>query len=1248
MNLLWRIGLLFSLCISLSGAFAETLSVTQMGDAGPGSLRDQMLLAEAGDTIVFDATVWGDTLSLTSGSLLLTKAVVIQGPGAHLITMDNKGLGRHFQVNVSEGIPIIRGLTMTGGNGAGLAGAIRSLENLLVEDCHFTGNTADRGGAILSNGDLTLRRCSFTGNTAAVQGGALFISHGEVLLDRCTFFGNQAGQGGAVYAAAGNTVFSASTLAGNSAIGQGGAFVSLDSLVLLSTLIADNTAANSPQGQSLGTTLSLGYNLIADTAGLRMLPATGDVFGNSADPLDPGLAEIFNPGNGVPVIPLLCGSPALDAGNPTDTSLDQRGVAIFNSQRDIGAYELDSPAPTLNCPSDISLSAASCDGTPVLYAAPSLPECVATSLTLTSGYASGAVFPVGSTTVSFQMTQEYGSTQTCSFEVSVSDSEAPEFFGGGGVFQEATLLQAAGISPGDQLGHKLNTSGNFAIAGAPGNDAKGNGAGAAALYRRTADGWDVDTLLLASDGSENDSFGQAVAISGNRVLVGAQRESRLGFFEAGAVYAFERNIAGLWAQQQKLIVPGAGSYDWLGYAVAMDGDQACMTAPRDDDAGFDAGAVYMLTRGATNWVGSQKLVASDGASGDWFGRAVALEDDLLVVGAHLEGTDDRGAAYVFRKSGSVWTEEARLQPADLSGGENFGWSTALNEGRIAIGAFLADPGGKANAGAVYTYEQDSSGTWTLRQKLVPAAAAPGDFTGISVAMLGNQLLAGAYGADLDGSVSGTAIRYTYTDGVWVEQESLRGSAAAGQQNGWSVALADGYALVGAPQASLAGAGGGLIRFFKESSLCGTVLTYPADSLTCSRLVEYPLPQARDNCAVTSFGLHGGLGSGSLYPVGETIDLYEAKDAGGLARSCAITIRIADLQPPVALCDSVILALPADSSISITAAALDGGSFDACGGPVAFALTAEAPSFGCPDLGLTRLITLVVSDTAGNSSSCQAPVTLVNPYPALADSLVLALDPSEFGAADGELAVQLSGGLPPYGYLWSTGDTTAAISGLEAGTYTLMAYDAHCQMLTAEYTLTNPVPLCNQTVEPANLHTEFVSSGVVLRWDAVPESVACRIKGKPLFSPGSFSQLPPVFGDAPDSAFISKSVLVPGFFYIWRVQCACLIAPLVTTKFSLLDTFWVPFLREVDPAAAFNVWPIPATDQLSWSLNAETSGQALLQVLDATGRQHNIEYVMLEEGLQTGHLNLSGLPPGFYVLDIRQRARNWQRPFTVME
>ncbi len=1248
MKMLWRFGLLFSLSFCLFTASAATWWVTQLGDSGTGSLRQQILLAGAGDTISFAPAVWGDTLSLTSGSLSVSKAIVINGPGAHLLTLDNKGLRRHFLFNVPTDFPLLRGMTLTGGDGAGIAGSIRNNANLVVEDCHFTGNIADRGGAIFHTGSLVLRRCTFSANAGALLGGAIFVNSGSVLVDRCTMTGNQSISGGAIYLASGNVAVVSSTLVGNSAVSLGGAFVAMDSMVLLSTLVASNTAATAAQGTNNGTLVSLGYNLVSDTTGMNLSPSAGDLLGNSTTLLDPLLAPLSDSGNGLPVYPLSCGSPALDAGDPANLSPDQRGISVFNTLRDIGAYERDIPAPLLVCPAAIVVTAASCDGATVFYEAPLLPDCAGTTLALLEGLGSGAFYPVGVSTISYEMTQAYGPAQTCSFSVSVQDGEAPEFFGGGGTFEETTLLQAPGISAGDQLGHKLSASGTYAVAGAPGNDLKGNSAGAAAIFQQTETGWVTDTLLLASDGSLNDSFGQSVAMSGSRVLVGAQRESRLGFFEAGAVYAFERDPSGLWSQKQKIIVLGAGSYDWLGYAVAMDGDQACITAPRDDDAGFDAGAVYLLTRGSTNWVGSQKIVASDGSSGDWFGRAVAMEGNRLVVGAHLEGSDDRGAAYVFRKESSTWVEEARIQPADLSGGENFGWSVALNEGRIAIGAFLADPAGKANAGAVYTYEQDSAGLWTLRQKLVPAAASPGDFTGISVAMQGQQLLAGAYGADLDGSVSGTAIRYAYTDGLWLEQQSLRGSASAGQQNGWSVALTAGQALVGAPQASLAGSGGGLIRFFQEASNCGLVQTYPADSLTCSRLVEYPLPQVLDNCSIQSFALSTGLGSGSLYPVGETVDLYEATDASGLVSTCAITIRITDNQPPVARCDSLELVLPSDSSISVTALDLDGGSFDACGGPLTFSLTGDSLSFGCPDLGQTRMLTLLVSDSAGNSNSCQAAVTLVNPYAELTDSLVVALNPSEFGAADGQLEVQLSGGLPPYIYLWSTGGTTAAISGLEDGTYTLTAYDAQCQFLTAEYTLINPTPSCNQTVVPQNLRTEFLSNGVVLRWDAIPSSLACRIKGKPLFLPGSFSELPPIFGDAPDSAFVNKSVLVAGVFYIWRVQCACRFTPLVTTQFSALDTFLVPFLRTVNPVSSLNVWPIPAANYLNWSLDAGTAGEASVRVLDATGRQHNISYVMFLSGSESGQLDLTNLPPGYYVLDIRQRERSWLKPFTVQE
>ena len=106
----------------------------------------------------------------------------------------------------------------------------------------------------------------------------------------------------------------------------------------------------------------------------------------------------------------------------------------------------------------------------------------------------------------------------------------------------------------------------------------------------------------------------------------------------------------------------------------------------------------------------------------------------------------------------------------------------------------------------------------------------------------------------------------------------------------------------------------------------------------------------------------------------------------------------------------------------------------------------------------------------------------------------------------------------------------------------------------------------------------------MRWDPIPESVGCRVKGKSLFFAFGFSNLPPVIGFEPDSAFVSRSRLPFAVSYIWRVQCACNLVPALATPFSLLDTFFVPFERGMELEAAMNIWPVPAQDLLQWQLN----------------------------------------------------------------
>ena len=153
--------------------------------------------------------------------------------------------------------------------------------------------------------------------------------------------------------------------------------------------------------------------------------------------------------------------------------------------------------------------------------------------------------------------------------------------------------------------------------------------------------------LLAADGQARDEFGHAVAISGAFAVIGAPEDDDQGT-DAGAAYVFELQ-GSAWVQRVKLLPPSGSHYDGFGSCVAIDGDVLVVGSALDDSAAMAAGAVYVYSNNAGNWVLQQKLVAADAQVGDRFGADVAVSGDTIAVGADLDddrGTD-AGAAYVF-------------------------------------------------------------------------------------------------------------------------------------------------------------------------------------------------------------------------------------------------------------------------------------------------------------------------------------------------------------------------------------------------------------------------------------------------------------------------------------------------------------------------------------------------------------------------------------------------------------------------
>ncbi|HZL98734.1 MAG TPA: IPT/TIG domain-containing protein, partial [Planctomycetota bacterium] len=218
-------------------------------------------------------------------------------------------------------------------------------------------------------------------------------------------------------------------------------------------------------------------------------------------------------------------------------------------------------------------------------------------------------------------------------------------------------------------------------------------------------------------------------------------------------YVFRNTTGTTWAQEAKLVGTDAAVCDLAGSAVSIyptDNDLAAVGAPGKDGTGTDSGAVYLFRRTGTTWAQEAKLTASDAGAGDQFGCAVAVSGDLVAVGAYLEdtGATDAGAVYIFRKSGAVWSQEAKLQASDLAAGDYYGVSVALAGNHLAVGSYNDGSG----AGSIYVHDKPGA-SWVQTAKLTQAgtgllgsaAGVTADFVGggASVTDVGGTSLAGA-------------------------------------------------------------------------------------------------------------------------------------------------------------------------------------------------------------------------------------------------------------------------------------------------------------------------------------------------------------------------------------------------------------------------------------------------------------------------------------------------------------------------
>jgi hypothetical protein len=328
------------------------------------------------------------------------------------------------------------------------------------------------------------------------------------------------------------------------------------------------------------------------------------------------------------------------------------------------------------------------------------------------------------------------------------------------------------------------------------NDERGTDAGAAYVFARSGASWAQQAKLTAADGAANEDFGVSVAVSGDTALVGAIFDSDPGSSDLGAAYVFVRSGTA-WTQQAKLEPPDGISDDQFGTWVALSGDTAVIGAVHHFVAGARTGAAYVFVRSGATWTQQAELTAADGADDDQLGAAVAVAGDTVAVGAASAGPAHAGAVYMFVRSGTTWTQQARLISADGAALDHFGTSIALSGDTAVIGASGNDQAGP-DAGAAYVFVR--SGTaWAQQAKLTAADGAGSDSFGASVALAGDTALIGSEFNSQLGAAAGAAYVFARSGTSWSQQTKLTAAdGAAVDFFGASVALSGDSAVIGAP------------------------------------------------------------------------------------------------------------------------------------------------------------------------------------------------------------------------------------------------------------------------------------------------------------------------------------------------------------------------------------------------------------------------------------------------------------------
>ena len=331
------------------------------------------------------------------------------------------------------------------------------------------------------------------------------------------------------------------------------------------------------------------------------------------------------------------------------------------------------------------------------------------------------------------------------------------FIKSGSTWNEQATLVPDGVSAATySFGYSCAIDGDTAVVGCfAENNSNGNQAGTAYVYTRSGSTWTQQAKLLASDAVDtaqaNDWFGISVSIDGDTIAVGAY-----GNEVKGATYIYTRSGTS-WTEQAKLLPSDLSFQDNFGVSVDIDGDTVVVGSKWQDTGGSEAGAAYIFVRSGVTWTQQAKIQASDKQASDQFGYSVAIDGDTVIVGAPYEDTvaSNAGAAYIFTRSGTTWTEQAKIQNDDPILEDRFGVSVAISGDTAVVGNYYDDTAPLSDNGSACIFTRSGS-TWTQQATLLASDKGSWDEFGSSVDIDGNTVVVGSKWQDTGGANAGSA------------------------------------------------------------------------------------------------------------------------------------------------------------------------------------------------------------------------------------------------------------------------------------------------------------------------------------------------------------------------------------------------------------------------------------------------------------------------------------------------------------